>query len=466
MHGTELLVKTSKFEIWLAQIYIFLLPIRMISPLLGVAAMFHGAAVYFDFILNILGILLYLFHSNWKLHIAKDDSSTLTRDFVVSIVILNVLSVVMAIETQITQGNYAGESAFSGIIGMQIYYFQFALIILYNRRVFNILLEDEIWKILSYSSAFLLILGYLQMAALLFGGVFRNALISMDIFRILWPDDNMWKLSLTGKEGAEAGTVLGVFVLPYLLSSIAIGKNKALNMLQLILWVPVLVMMQSTSAYLMAASAIIGYFFFVFSSDKRKQVALILIAALGCVLIMLFGNSIIDSLPSDVRYLLFDKATDMNNGSTISRTVPLITNWKAFLEHPLFGVGNGLQGYYFVRNIPQWMLNVPGSDIGTFYQTAKRQIINGGVFFPSYMSGYGIAGLSILIYLVYKIKCVMKSMKMASAKFYTLFSIAVWPIIVCGFQGDFSGDYLIWFMISLPFISYCVGNGRHIEGER
>ena len=465
MLETEAIVRTSNLEIRLAKIYIFLLPIRMISPLLGIAAIFHGAAIYFDFILNILGILLYLYHSSGKIYITNDDSSRLTKDFVVSVVILNAISILMAIETQIIQGNYAGESAFSGIIGMQIYYFQFALIILYNRRVFTILLEDEIWKILSWSSTFLLMLGYIQIAALLFGGFFRNIINSVDVFHILWPDNNMWKLSLTGKEGAEAGTILGVLVLPYLLSSIAIGESKFQSILQIILWIPVLVMMQSTSAYLMAVSAVVGYFFFMFSSDKRKQFIMLLLIIFCGSVIAFFGDSIMDRLPSDIRYLIFTKATDMNNGSTISRMVPLITNWKAFLEHPLFGVGNGLQGYYFTKNIPQWMLNVPGSDIGTFYQTAKSQIINGGVFFPSYLSGYGIIGIGILMYLIYKIKRIMNYMKMNSRKFYTLFSIAILPIVVCGFQGDFSGNYLIWFVISLPFISYCAGKHKHTEDE-
>lgn len=466
MHEAGLIVKTSKLEIQLAKIYIFLLPIRMIPPLLGVAALFHGAALYFDFILNALGILLYLYHSNGKIYLANDNPSRLTRDFAVSVVILNVISILMAIETQITQGDYAGESAFSGIIGMQIYYFQFVLIVLYNRRVFNILSEDEIWWVLSWSNAFLLILGYFQMAALLLGGTFRSAITSIDVFHILWPDDNMWKLSLTGKEGAEAGTILGIIVLPYLLSCIAMGKSKFQSILQLILWIPVLAMMQSTSAYLMAISATVGFLLFVFSSDKKKQAVILLFIIFCGSIIALFGDSLINRLPSDTRYLIFAKAMDMNNGSTISRTVPLVTNWKAFLEHPLFGVGNGLQGYYFTKNIPQWMLNVPGSDIGTFYQTAKGQIINGGVFFPSYLSGYGIIGVCILIYLLSRIKCIMKDMKVTSKKFYALFSIAVLPIIVCGFQGDFSGNYLIWFVISLPFISYGKKNSMCIEEEK
>ena len=50
-----------------------------------------------------------------------------------------------------------------------------------------------------------------------------------------------------------------------------------------------------------------------------------------------------------IEYLLFEKATDSDNGSTVSRTVPLLVNWGAFMEHPIFGVGNGLQGYYYEK---------------------------------------------------------------------------------------------------------------------
>lgn len=450
MNGS--LVKYSKKEKVIAELYIFLLPIRMISPLLGVASLLHGAALYFDFILNILGLMIYLMHSDGKIYLKNDKATNLTKIFVISISLLNILSLIMAIVTQVTQGNYAGESAFSGILGMEIYYFQYILMVVYNRRIFNILTEEKIWKILSWCSSFLLLLGYYQMAVLLFGGFFRSILSVIDIFGIFWPDANMWKLSLTGKEGAEAGTIFGVFVLPYLISCIILEKNKMKYILQCILWLPVLIMMQSTSAYLMVAAVIIGSIFYVSSVNSRKGLKILLVMMFFLVVGFFFGDLIVNSIPSNIRYLIFNKATDLNNGSTVSRTVPFITNWKIFLQHPIIGAGNGLQGYYYIENVPQWALHVAGSDMKIFYHTAKTQIINGGVFFPAFLSGYGLIGIAILFNLFCLMKKCITGMK-HNNKFRTLFCIAIWGIVVCGFQGDFSGNYLIWFIISIPFIS-------------
>ena len=458
MSGTNTIVHSSVIEVAIAKMYIFLLPIRMISPLLGIAALFHGAGLYFDFFLNCFGILIYLLHSDGKIYFNSDIATKAIKIFTVSVLALNIMSIIMAIETQVTQGNYAGETAFSGIIGMEIYFFQYIFIVVYNRRVFNILSQQQIWNILSRCCTFLLVLGYYQMAVLKFGGVFRYFLNKIDIFRVLWPEANMWKLSLTGKEGADAGIIFGVLVLPYLLTCISMGINKLKSIIQLMLWFPVLIMMQSTSAYLMVIAAFLGYIFYNFGVSLKKKITIITIAGVVIVAIALWGQKIISLLPAELVYSIFGKATDLSNGSTVARLIPFITNFKAFLQHPFLGVGNGLQGYYYVMNVPSWALKVAGSDIGTFYKTAKEQIVNGGIFFPSYISGYGIVGVLLLLNLIKVMKECIRDMKNQRNVFSCLFCISIWAIVVCGFQGEFAGNYLIWFIISLPFISYYYPN--------
>lgn len=447
--------KNTTFERYIAKLYLFLLPIRMISPLLGVANLFHGAAIYFDFFLNVFGILIYLIRHNFVIKIFNDDSWKVFKTFILSICTLNLLSILMAIITQATKGSYAGETAFSGIFGMQIYFFQYIMIIAYNRHVFHLLTEEEIKSVISKTCFALLILGYYQLLVLLFGGFFRSFLEIIDVFDILWPDSSMWKLSLTGKEGASAGTIFAIFVLPFLLGQLLDNKNNKKNIIimQIILWVPLLVMMQSSSAYLMTFATICGFLLCKFSSDKRRRNCIILFFIIGIVCLLPLLDFIADLLPPDIKYLVFDKALDMKNGSTVARFVPFATNWQAFLQSPIIGVGNGLQGYYYVDYFPEWARNVAGSDVMTFYNTAKTQIINGGLFFPSILSGYGLVGLLLVLNIFIKIKNRMHALK-GNTFAYNFFMISMWAILVCGFQSEFAGNYLIWFVIGLPFMEY------------
>ena len=94
----------------------------------------------------------------------------------------------------------------------------------------------------------------------------------------------------------------------------------------------------------------------------------------------------------------------------------------------------------------------------TFYNTAKNEIINGGLFLPGLLSGYGIVGIGLIIHVIHSMKSRLYQMRDTSTFAYNFFRIAVPAIIVCGLQTEFSGNYLIWFVIGLPFIEY--------EGER
>lgn len=450
----------STFERSIAKLYLFLLPVRMISPLLGFASLFHGAAQNFDFILNILGIAVYLIEHRFVLTISNTNSSDRAfKTFGLTACVLNSMSLVMAFLTQITKGSYAGETAFSGILGMEIYFFQYVLIIAYNRRVFHILSEDEIKRVLSCACWALMILGYYQALVLIFGGVFRSILESIDVCHILWPEKSMWKLSLTGREGASAGSIFAIFVLPFLLDCLLEDK-KRITIIQIVFWIPLLIMMQSSSAYLMTAATLFGYLMCKFSGDKKKRTLAVFGGAVAVIIVILFGDVFLELLPQDVKYLMFEKALDMKNGSTVARVVPFVTNWKAFLQEPIIGVGNGLQGYYYVEYFPEWAKNVAGSDVMTFYNTAQKTIINGGLFFPGLLSGYGIVGLMLIFNIGRIIRGRLKEMKNAGCFAYNYFKIAVWAIVVCGFQSEFAGNYVIWFVLGLPFMDYTGGKRK------
>ena len=130
------------------------------------------------------------------------------------------------------------------------------------------------------------------MLILLIGEPFGAILRRIDIFHILWPADNMPKLSLTGAEGATAGTILGILVLPYLISCIMNNESKKSAVIQCILWIPILVLMNSTTAYLVVLSDFAGFGYAMLKKGNgTKNMPIIFILLSVCIVVLvLFGD--------------------------------------------------------------------------------------------------------------------------------------------------------------------------------
>ena len=249
-----------------AIIYIYMLPFRMILQLSNLFVFFKGAAYYFDIVFHIIGLSLLLIR---KKRVPKEEKKLLNliRNIVI---IFSIISIVMAFITQISKGSYAGETAFSGIVGMFIYFWQYYLIVYYDFFVFKMLSSKNILKILNRLCLFLLILGYVQIICLNSNKI-KLLFTKLDIFGVLFPADNMWKLSLTTLEGASAGGLICCFVLPILYSQILMKKNY-FQVLQIFLWIPVVYFTKSSTSYILYVSTTITFVFFYIKNIKKMSI--------------------------------------------------------------------------------------------------------------------------------------------------------------------------------------------------
>lgn len=466
MNKSKLIARSRSYSSYvalervIAHAYVLCLTFRMLLPFRPFMASFHGAANYLDFILHLLGITIYLFANHGQIEFYYDLRTCTFLTVLKTIIWLNISSLLMAAIIQHQYGDYAGESAFSGIIGMEIYFFQYALMIAYNMRVFSLFSREELANMLDRLCAFLLLLGWYQMFMYRFGGIFVDIMERVDFCGILHPDLTMWKLSLTGSEGASAGVITGVLVVPWLLTRILHDRGKVSAAISLLLWLPVILYMHSSSAYFIIAAAVIAYILLQTTNtrSKRTQLAIIFFSLVAAMAILFIGMDsvvewILSLFPSDfnVRYLALEKFHDLDNQSTAARLVPFITNWGAFTEHPVFGVGNGLQGYFFTKYYPDWAIRTIGIGPRSDYARALRTINNGAIFFPSLLSGYGIVGCAVIINCIREVKRLFHAQKDSLWIFRSLFLISLAAIIITGLQADFAGNYLIWFMLSFPF---------------
>ncbi len=448
-------IDLKNIETVIAKLYVFLLPFRLITPLSFLRNILGVCALYTDVLFHILGLMLWLYNERGNFTTKDFLNSRLIKYIIALTVYLNLSSIIMSFVMQNEHGNIGNDDAFSGIMGMLMYFTQYALMFLYNMRVFEILKKETISDLLHKLCIVLLIIGYVQV--LVMNGIGGAIYDAVDVLDVVRDSNQLPKLCLTGAEGAAAGNLISILVFPVLFSKILTEKKNTKYIIEVILWLIPLFFTNSTTGYILAAIEILLFFALMIfeKGDMKQSIKIISIVLILLIIGMTFLSwlGVLNSeMFEEIQYLLFEKATDENNGSTVSRTVPLLVNWGAFTEHPVLGVGNGLQGYYYEKYFPSSAFYVEGSDVTVFLETSKNGISNGGVFIPSLLSGYGLAG--IILIAIFVIKCIQTILykKKYIGNFFYMYILAGIAFLVSGFQGDMYGKYYIWFMLSIPFV--------------
>ncbi len=424
-------------------IYLLLIPIRLIFPF---SFFFHSPLSYIassnSFILLFLGLLIILLDS-FSLKIRKNKK---VLYFFYIIFLLNLLSVINAFFVYIKYGDLNGENSFNAILGLIILYFQVGFIVLYNTFLipnFSIKFFKNIFNIYYFM---LLISGYLQIILLLYPNL--NIIYdSINLFSLMRSSQFILTINRISGIGSEPASLVGItsfLVIPSELSKF-LEKKSLFNLLKIVILVPVIYFTLSSTVYIafLINFVIFSYFYFKSIIFHHKFLFLITIITLCLIFFSI--------IPPDVSYYIFDKVFDTQNMSTAYRTSTLINDFYVFLKYPLFGIGNGNQGYYF--NSINWasyffrsqeFVNAYNGDLG---------IINGGSFLPAFISGYGIFGILIIITFFSKL---FKNFKALFYKtfiyYYSLISIFTF-LMVSVLSTDIVGNYSILLSLSFLFIN-------------
>lgn len=448
---------TNRAEIIIAKIYIYMLPVRMISPLVFSQKLLAACARSFDLVFHLLGFFLFFILARSTNTYADKNQKQLMRFLIYMVLWFNISSFIMAFFIQARFGNIGNEDAYSSVFYQAIYFFQYMFMLIYNRRIFSIVTKDDILKILNRVSNALLVIGYLQICVMTFGSIFVKIYNTINVCDVLIPANKLSKLSLSGSEGAYAGSLIAIFAFPLIFARLLNAEKTYKNIVKIFIWLPVLYYTYSSAAYILFAMELITFSVILLTTRKNSGLKILLLITAVIVLVFsLFPETIISIMPQNVsnkiRYLLFEKATDLSNGSTVSRMMPVYMNAGAFSEYPVIGVGNGCQGYFYEKYFPQWAYNVKGSDFLFFLQKAQNGIANGAVFVLSILSGYGIVGS--ILFISFIVKCVRyaKKNKERMKQFYYMYLIGMAALLFDGLRTGFEGKYYIWFIISLPFI--------------
>ena len=466
MNNTYVSQKKNNLEKTIAKIYIWFFPFKMITIFSGLSSIFIGLANRTSFLFFILGMIIYIMHR--KIIIPGSGDNSLFSSFFIMYLICDVTSIIMAVIQFNSLGYIGGESTFDAILPKILYSFAYMVFIIYNAHVFEILPKEEISKIIEQIITVCIVLGFLQILVIFIGGpaaalnnILSNIFGSWSNYSI----SQTQRIALITSEPATIAGFLGAFLFPYVYSKVIENGFTKKRIIQLILLAIIMYYTKSSTGYSLFAVE-----FFVFGAIYLKQsnsslavkfifVFFMVIAIIGFVMLAL-GDSIISE---NISRILVDKIFSKDNTSTATRKVPLYVNWGAFTEHPIFGVGNGVQGFYYEKYFPAWAHQSIWAEAN--YIRSGSVLFDGALFFPSFLSGYGIVGVFLLALFVLGCIKIIKLNRSYLGYFYPFYILAGVGIVVYGFSSNFGGEYWVWFVLSIPFAVCYIRNHETLSKE-
>ena len=264
---------------------------------------------------------------------------------------------------------------------------------------------------------------------------------------------------LTGisSEPAAMSKTLGLLCLPYCYCRATSGGGARYGAAFAALLV-LAFMTGSTTVYVTVAFVVLGIA--VLNIRKKKSRATILTLCL-CIITLLIVFVYLVAHPevfanSDFYRTLqsvLGKISDAGNQSTAYRNSTVINDIEIFKDYPLFGVGDGNQGFFYAQNLPSWVL-ASGSTEALSALSGRIGVLNGGAFLPSIISGYGALGCVLFAcWIVVSIRMAFSN-KENMGHYYSLFIVAMFASIpICwmaeGFQGAPVDVFLVFCMPEL-----------------
>lgn len=295
------------------------------------------------------------------------------------------------------------ESPFFAILGPVIFNIFAALSVYYNyyNLTYNVSFS-KLYKIFDIQIVILLIVGYLQLAAI--AGMSDPYEILRKVFYLQETSFLVAVnrgVTLFGNEPSSIG-IITFCVLPYIFTSIS--NTKGWHRIKYIIYVALFFVLFlesfSTETLILFIASTLLYVYYILdgklSSFMFKASFVIGLASASSYLIDDSDYVSIND-KSSFEYVLLEKAIDRSNISTAIRMSTVVNDLKIVSDYPLTGVGDGNQGYFYFENMPEWAAVTANAQA---FMEDKTIVNGGGNFFPTFFSAYGLVGAIILLLFV------------------------------------------------------------------
>ncbi len=455
--------RNRSIERAVAKLYLYFMPFQMFAPFKFLNSLFVGLARRASFLFLLIGMILIVVKRR-EVTYGSDASSRLHSHFIRMYIIGDVTSLFMAIILFSEVGTIGGENTFDAVIPKIIFSFAYMVFIYYNREVFGLLTKEEIGNIFDRIITICIILGFLQVGVLLIGGPFTMIYNAINMLFGAWSSTAIvitGRIALLTVEPATIAGFFGMLVIPYIFSKWISEDFIMRDFIKLLLVIIILYYTKSTTGYTLL---IVDFLFFGYvyisqgkaNSNTKLIIILLMIISGGGVGYFITKSTIISENVTSV----FDKLINEDNVNSMSRKVGLYVNWGILKRFPFFGVGNGNQGFFYREFFPQFAFSSVWAT--ERYNEAAHTLMDGGVFFAAFASGYGLVGIVMMIGFALKSIFIMRNNKEIYGFLYYFYLIAGASLLITGFSSTLVGDYTSWFIFSLPMAVY-YWNGENNE---
>ena len=368
-------------------------------------------------------------------------------------------SILMAFLLTGSVGTIAGETPLSAMVTGLMWLVFDAVIVYFVSYCYAHCTEDFLDRVLDILLVFVLAVCGIQSLVML--GVPGSSalfdLINVGNWLSVFKDVSFERLVGVGSEPAAMAKTLGLLCLPYCYCQ-AVNGGGARYGFAFALLLLFGFLTKATTVYVTVGFVLLGILLLHMRKAKSKAViagvtTVCAILAFSVLVVSFTGGQIVSDETAETFESVLWKISDVGNQSTAYRTSTVINDVEIFKDYPIFGVGDGNQGFFYAQNIPSWVI-ASGSTEALSALSGSIGVLNGGAFLPSIFSGYGIVGCVLFgVWIAFCIRTAI-SRKKELGRYYDMFVVAMFASIpVCwmaiSFQGAPAAVFLVFCLPAL-----------------
>lgn len=383
-----------------------------------------------------------------------------------------VYSLIAAVVLFIPLGTLNGEDTVRACIGDIIFYLIVLISIYYNWYCLSFIIDFcELKIVMFFESFILLLIGYIQLGIISgIGGLTKIYNMIGQIVQLADTSKLGRGVVFGGTEPASAANLF-LLIVPYHLAVLLKDDNdfkqKALHLLMVIAYFPLIANSDSSSTLMMMFITLVTFLLIKINRGKWYTALVAVALVIGMSIAVGYGidgfsSNIIRFQEGTLQYKLIGKIFDTSSMSNAMRSSTIINDMKIFFLFPFTGIGNGLQGYMYAENLPSWVLQ--SGEVQKLLNGSAGIVDGGGAFFPMYLSGFGLIGVFELFAFAKRYYWCYKNYGIENTEREYLFKSFLVLFLCGGWYGlGVEQNQYAAFLLSLPIIDSYSKKGEEIK---
>ena len=437
------LVPSNSLDRFLLWLLIFTASCAPFSTLIGMRTSSPFAANAF-IVLTLAAFVMFLRHSK---ELVLDS---IVRCYLIFTLLGIASTLVMSVVLHDRVGALHGQTTFSTIVPSICWLIFNFVTVLYLRWAFTHVSTGVIDKALNALLCFTLIVSTLE---LVFGGAISGVLsVWLKSYNAILSTGRLCGIAT---EPSTMSAVLGLFCLPYCYARF---RNKG-EVRYLFAFLGLLVI----SYFTFSATVFVTVLFVCVGIAIREIGSAIhnyggylvfFLCLIGAVAILAAAVYIIcyrdgsSPLIVDAVNGVLQRVTSSSDQSGAYRKSTIINDWKIFAAFPLFGVGDGNQGFFYAHNLPSWIIATGSYEVSNALNGGLG-VLDGGPLIGTLVSGFGVAGSAVFIYWVASLFNRARKGRNRMGHFYDMYLIALLgslPVLWMnlGFKGASVSAFIVF----------------------